>query len=31
MALGDYSIDVKKLSHDAIATNEEIKEFLSVS
>lgn len=30
MSIGDYSIDVKKLAYDAIATNEEIKQYLSL-
>lgn len=30
MAIGDHSIEVEKLSYNAIATNEEIKEYLSL-
>lgn len=30
MALGDHSIDVRKLAYDAIATTSEIKEYLGV-
>lgn len=30
MALGDHSIEVKKLTYDAIATNDEIKDYLAL-